>query len=72
MTKYTQPPKTPLFSTYYRVKKTKQVAEWVSATSPIGTFELKLLDGLVLHFERHEIQPITPEQYLDAQKRISN
>jgi len=66
----TKAPNAPTFSTYYRVIKTKDVAEWVSATSPIGTFELKLLDGSVLTFERSEIEPITPEQYMRAQKKI--
>lgn len=61
-----------MFSPYYRVKATKEVAEWVSATSQFGTFELKFPNGDVLEFERHEIEPITPEQYADTQKKSLN
>lgn len=62
----------PMFSAYYRIIETKQVAEWVSATSPTGTFELKLRDGLILQFDRSEIEPITYKQYMNARKEYSN
>lgn len=65
-------PKIPRFSTYYRIKGTRSVAEWVSATSHVGTFELKFPNGDVLEFGRHEIEPITPEEYMAAQNQISH
>lgn len=61
-----------MFSTYYRIKATKQVAEWVAATSQFGTFALKFPDGCILEFEHWEIEEITHEQYLDAQKQDLN
>jgi hypothetical protein len=39
-----------------------------SANVPtFGTFELRMLDGSILTFERNQIEPIPPEAFLDAQ-----
>jgi hypothetical protein len=62
-------PKTPKFATHYLVKKTNQVGEWISATGGTGKYELRFADGLIRTFEYNELEPSTPEDFLDTQIR---
>jgi hypothetical protein len=60
-----------IYGPNFRVLKTGKICEWVSATGPFGMFQLRLPNGKIAEFHRNEIDPATPEEFIESRQNHS-